>query len=436
LEHRDLTVVAISSELAQRTWFVDDTLLFGPQFVGETAEDIVYGPGANSCAILSMDGKLSHKKPRPAAAKKPAAPRLGPWTRIRVCTEPVAADLEWTELDKPTDLDRLGINYGYAWYQTRIASEKARKRYLMLPDCSDRASVYLNRKLLGTWGYGPGATRRAMGADFKRGENILTMLVDNLGRFSYSAQMGELKGLFGHVFDAKPLRTRKFRIKQQEGFSKRVIPRQLVHLAAQLEKLPLFAAELDIPLTKVTPLHLSFTDLPYNVAVICNERTVGFFPLNETNFGNLTLGAELKQGKNVVKLLLWGDVNAKALDNVKFHVLRENLTHGARWAWRAWEPPAGEGPVVGKNQPAWYVAKFKYTPQDVPLFLNVLSAKKGHIFLNGHDVGRFWTVGPQHRYYLPECWLEAQNQLLIFEEQGNIPSGSRLEFCPKGPYQD
>ena len=64
----------------------------------------------------------------------------------------------------------------------------------------------------------------------------------------------------------------------------------------------------------------------------------------------------------------------------------------------------------------------------------MLGGEKGQIFLNGHNVGRFWNIGPQQRYYLPECWLDESNELMVFEERGNIPSGSRLEYCPKGPY--
>lgn len=438
IEHEGLTVVVINSDLAQRTWLVDETLVFGPSFVGESLEDVVFRPTTTQTqyALMSMDGKLSHKKVKPAVSRKPAAPRLSQWKRRRVCTEPVSGDLKWNELDKPTDLDRLGIHYGYGWYRVRIDSPRARKRYLMMPHCADRATVYLNGRLLGVWGAGQGATRDPMPADFKRGENILTALVDNLGRVKIGARMGELKGLYGHIFDAKPLRIRKFKLKSVESFNKRIIPRQLSHMLAELEQLPAYTADLDITLTKVTPLHMSITPLPCHVAVLCNERIVGFFPKREVNYGQLVMGAELRTGKNNVRLVLWGDVSAKALDAVKFHTLSENLTDKALWSWRPWEMPTGKGLVVGKNQPAWYATQFKYTPASVPLFLRILGAKKGQIFLNDHNVGRFWNIGPQQCYYLPECWLSQENELLIFEEAGNTPSGSRLEFRPLGPYGD
>jgi hypothetical protein len=30
----------------------------------------------------------------------------------------------------------------------------------------------------------------------------------------------------------------------------------------------------------------------------------------------------------------------------------------------------------------------------------------GFLYLNGHAIGRYWQVGPQHDFFLPECWLK------------------------------
>ena len=73
--------------------------------------------------------------------------------------------------------------------------------------------IYLNGKYLGIWGRGNDATRSPIGANFKKGTNVLTVLVDNMGRFNFGPCIGSLKGLYGHIFDAKLLRTKKFKIK-------------------------------------------------------------------------------------------------------------------------------------------------------------------------------------------------------------------------------
>ena len=30
----------------------------------------------------------------------------------------------------------------------------------------------------------------------------------------------------------------------------------------------------------------------------------------------------------------------------------------------------------------------------------------GFLYLNGHELGRYWQAGPQHDFFLPECWMK------------------------------
>ena len=58
---------------------------------------------------------------------------------------------------------------------------------------------------------------------------------------------------------------------------------------------------------------------------------------------------------------------------------------------------------------------------------------KGQIYLNGHNIGRYWQIGPQEDYYLPEPWLERENVLMIFEEQARKPEQIALVYDPHPP---
>jgi len=40
-----------------------------------------------------------------------------------------------------------------------------------------------------------------------------------------------------------------------------------------------------------------------------------------------------------------------------------------------------------------------------PWKLHLEAAGEGYVYLNGHNLGRYWQAGPQRDYYLPECWL-------------------------------
>jgi hypothetical protein len=37
--------------------------------------------------------------------------------------------------------------------------------------------------------------------------------------------------------------------------------------------------------------------------------------------------------------------------------------------------------------------------------LLINASGNGYIYVNGHNIGRHWEVGPQREYYIPECWL-------------------------------
>ena len=41
----------------------------------------------------------------------------------------------------------------------------------------------------------------------------------------------------------------------------------------------------------------------------------------------------------------------------------------------------------------------------VPWQLHLEASGNGFLYLNGHPLGRFWAVGPQRDFFLPECWL-------------------------------
>ncbi len=47
-------------------------------------------------------------------------------------------------------------------------------------------------------------------------------------------------------------------------------------------------------------------------------------------------------------------------------------------------------------------------------FLNFETWGKGQVWVNGHAMGRFWSIGPQQTLYIPGCWLKkGENEIIV-----------------------
>ena len=49
-------------------------------------------------------------------------------------------------------------------------------------------------------------------------------------------------------------------------------------------------------------------------------------------------------------------------------------------------------------------------------FIDVSNYTKGLVWVNGHNLGRYWNIGPQKRLYCPDSWTrEGLNEIIIFD---------------------
>ncbi len=75
-----------------------------------------------------------------------------------------------------------------------------------------------------------------------------------------------------------------------------------------------------------------------------------------------------------------------------------------------------------KAQPAtaMHPALFKGTFNLTKLadtYLDMSGFGKGFVFLNGHNLGKYWQVGPQQTLYVPAGWLKkGMNEVVVFDE--------------------
>jgi hypothetical protein len=107
---------------------------------------------------------------------------------------------------------------------------------------------------------------------------------------------------------------------------------------------------------------------------------------------------------------------------------------------RDWSPVS-----IGPNsaEPAstmlgWYRMNFRLPSTKshvwVPWRLHLNANGNGFLYLNGHALGRYWEAGPQHDFFLPECWLESENEVTLSLRPGD--KGASIESASVEPYAE
>jgi len=67
-------------------------------------------------------------------------------------------------------------------------------------------------------------------------------------------------------------------------------------------------------------------------------------------------------------------------------------------------------------QPALYKGTFTLAKTG-DTYLDMHGFGKGFVFLNGHNLGKYWFIGPQQTLYIPASWLiNGINEIVVFDE--------------------
>ncbi len=95
--------------------------------------------------------------------------------------------------------------------------------------------------------------------------------------------------------------------------------------------------------------------------------------------------------------------------------------------WQVFRLPLDAGMLTGLRYepakesaaaPAFWRATVKVT-QPGDCFLDLRPWGKGFVWVNGHNLGRYWNIGPQQTMYVPGPWLKAgDNEIVILDLLG------------------
>ncbi len=358
----------------------------------------------------------------------------------------------FARIDRPATQESLGTPYGYGWMRARLRSGKARKARAAIFESADRVHVWAGGEALGVIGSGPGATPACepFSVSLAKGDTTMGFLFDNLGRASEGSLLGEPKGLYGHVWEVSPIRAGAPTIETDapmEPLKYRTPimglqigdttdPRRLTWTFKHSRKTPVFVClEASGDHGVQSPGLLLLNGAPVSLAVPGT-------PIR------LRLDGEQLKGTNKLQIAIVGDMEHAApayKGSMTLFLGEECLSEKGDWGFAKWEPPQGgpaawqsvkkgEGPRK-QSGPTWWRAEFSLPENPGPVALDTSGLSKGQLYVNGHNVGRYFTatargkaVGPQTRLYIPDPWLKAGglNEVLIFDEHGFTPAGCRV----------
>ncbi|KAG8008208.1 Beta-galactosidase-1-like protein 2 [Nibea albiflora] len=159
---------------------------------------------------------------------------------------------------------------------------------------------------------------------------------------------------------------------------------------------------------------LSFTEGPFKSRMPVNMENLPVNNGNGQSYGytlyetTITSGGILKSGDNVRdRALVFVDRSYIGLFK------RQNLELAV---------PDGKAPwktiTESRSFPGFYMGRlFAYGyPSDT--FMKLPGWEKGVVFINGMNLGRYWSIGPQQTLYIPGPFLNSGiNQIILFEEQ-------------------
>lgn len=153
------------------------------------------------------------------------------------------------------------------------------------------------------------------------------------------------------------------------------------------------------------------------------KRTLSFLV---ENFGRVNFGPTLDdQRKGIV-----GDIelNKKPLQHFLIYSLEmkpafiNRLQATGHWVSIRQRP----------SYPGFFQTKLYIKTQPKDTFVKLPGWGKGVIFVNGRNLGRYHSAGPQQTLYLPAPWLKrGENQLMVFEEK---EADGKIQFSASADY--
>lgn len=380
------------------------------------------------------------------------APSLGGWQLSPATAYVTGESPRFASLEGPESLSRCGAPSGYGWYRMKLGATG--RMLCHAPQANDRLHMFIDGQRQELFGVGPGAHPGVFELRPSKTSQTLVVLADNFGRFAEGNDLGQCKGLWGHIYEVKPLRGVKPR-KQEATPVDPFVLRGFIAGRAAGTLSDSTQAVWTINHTRKTPIIIDIGGALASGTIVLNDKPIAYYAGATGGCGDrivLDPAEHLKRGKNVLRFapdLRQENPLDDIIRNTELFEGVDVLTNGPNaWAFAKWEPPHtstfdeyDSAAVRGtKGLPCWWRTSFDVESNDphvrrLPLWLEMNGMSKGQVFINGRNIGRYFTatasgkaVGPQTRLYVPDPWLRPghPNEVMIFDEHGCEPSRVKL----------
>ncbi|MGO1001334.1 glycoside hydrolase family 35 protein [Lysobacter sp. CA196] len=147
----------------------------------------------------------------------------------------------------------------------------------------------------------------------------------------------------------------------------------------------------------------------------------------DRRFGERELAADLKPGERLDLLVEnMGRINfGTRLDEERKGVTRSVTVGGQElFDWTMYPLPLNDlsglrySSKAAPTGPAFWRGGFELDRVG-STFLDTRGWGKGHVWINGHHLGRYWKIGPQQTLFVPAPWLrKGRNEVVVLDVEG------------------
>ncbi|HUC86404.1 MAG TPA: beta-galactosidase, partial [Candidatus Acidoferrales bacterium] len=347
----------------------------------------------------------------------------------------------WTKMNPGETLEQLGIyDSGFVFYRTKISSRTATNFMVEYPD-GDAVLATVNDRPVAP----AGGTMDSSVFALPAGSSKVQLLYENHGFANGGSDMEQQAGISAAQFvrfaqaNGTPISNWRMRLVNSTSKRPEVQPDFKDDDWTNVDVANVDANQLWPGQIAVFRAHIEMTESDLNNAQwdlnFGRIDDAGWIYVNGKSVGKTTDWARaysfnvtkhLLPGANVIAVVVRNDGGGgglgaptlgRELEGVPAPLESFGIPAGVRQQWwkpdfndRRWQTVTiGSNAAETNNLLTWYRMNFQLQPAKpgvwVPWRLHLDATGNGFLYLNGHAIGRYWQVGPQHDFFLPECWL-------------------------------